>query len=152
MELLVGPAKSLPPDLGDLVAASQREGFGAVVKLRDAWQAGGNRFDNRGEALFAARRDGVLVGVCGLNADPYCDDRRVGRVRHLYVHPATRRHGVATALVTAVVGHAAGYFDVLRLRTDREDANAFYLARGFTAVEGDLECTHRLQMTTGSGR
>ncbi len=149
VDLLVQPVKSLPPDLHVLMAASQREGFGAVVKLRDAWEAGTNKFDRGGEVLLAAHRGVELVGVCGLNVDPYCDDVRVGRIRHLYVHPDVRREGVATEVLKAVVRYAAGNFDVLRARTDREDGVAFYLASGFVAVEGDPKCTHRLPMTDG---
>lgn len=148
MELLVQPVTSLPRDLEVLVTASLREDFGAVVKLRDAWKAGTNRFDRKGELLLAARQGDDLVGVCGLNVDLYCDAPRVGRVRHLYVHPDVRRHGVATDLLRTVVRHATGKFDVLGLRTHRDDAAAFYLARGFVEVEGDEACTHQLRLAT----
>jgi hypothetical protein len=40
-----------------------------------------NRFSRPGEALLIAERGGRWVGVCGLNVDPYLDDRRVGRDR-----------------------------------------------------------------------
>jgi hypothetical protein len=36
-----------------------------------------------GEALFVARVGERVVGVCGLNVDPYTAEPRVGRVRHL---------------------------------------------------------------------
>ena len=76
----------LPPDrLADLIAESEREGFALVRRLVDDWESGDNRFDRPGEALFAVVADGRVLGVCGLNIDPYLPGGRVGRVRHLYV-------------------------------------------------------------------
>lgn len=144
---LIQPLETLPADLAELVAASEREDFGALATLRDAWQAGTNRFDRECEILLAARRDGQLVGICGLNRDPYCEDPRVGRVRHLYVHPGARRTGVATQLLEEVLRRAIGNFELLRLRTHRQDAAAFYLARGFAAVDDEPDCTHLLRLT-----
>jgi hypothetical protein len=55
----------LPVDLlGALVVESERSGYGLVCRLVDDWVTGVNRFDRPGEALFAAWRDGELVGVC----------------------------------------------------------------------------------------
>lgn len=75
----------LPEGLDALVRESVGEGFSGLQRLQQAWQDGRNRFERSGEALFAARAGGRLVGVCGLNVDPYLDDSSVGRVRHLYV-------------------------------------------------------------------
>src|SRR5262249_55224381 len=77
-----------------LAEDSEQAGWRFVGRLADEWAAGSNRFGQPGEALFAARVAGVLVGVCGLNADPYAANPRVGRVRRLYVHSAHRRQGI----------------------------------------------------------
>jgi GNAT superfamily N-acetyltransferase len=138
----------LPPDgLADLVAESERLGFRFVRRLRDEWAAGVNRFDRPGEALFAASLDGRVVGVCGLNADPYASDPRVGRVRHLYVLVAYRRAGIGRRLVAEVVTAARGTFDRLRLRTDDPDAARFYERLGFRPRAGLEHCTHALELT-----
>jgi GNAT superfamily N-acetyltransferase len=63
--------------------------------------SGTNRFNKRGEAIFAASAAGALIGVCGLNVDPYASDPRVGRVRHLYVLSGFRQLGVGRQLVEA---------------------------------------------------
>src|SRR5438128_1732301 len=107
-----------PPDhLAELVAESEREGLAFLRRLVKEWESGDNRFDQPGEALFAAVSGDGVVGVCGLNVDPYLPAGRVGRVRHLYVAAGFRRRGIGAGLVAAVILAARGAFDRLRLRT-----------------------------------
>ncbi|MEW5928634.1 MAG: GNAT family N-acetyltransferase [Gemmatimonadota bacterium] len=136
----------LPPpwaDLAPLVEESEREGFGFLVRLRREFLDGGNRFDAPGEALLGCLRGAELVGVGGLNRDPYSPEPRVGRLRHLYVAAAQRRGGVGRMLVAALVEAARPHFDVLQLRTDTEAAARFYEALGFAPV-ASLHATHML--------
>jgi GNAT superfamily N-acetyltransferase len=88
----------------------------------------------------------MLIGVCGLNVDPYSVEPRVGRLRHLYVHPSARRSGVGSALVNIITDCARSHFDVLQLKTDRTDARQFYAALGFEIVSGDEFVTHRRRL------
>ena len=133
----------MPSDrLADLVVESQREGFAFVRRLVNEWESGDNRFDRPGEALFAAVADGRVVGVCGLNVDPYLPGGRVGRVRHLYVAAAFRRRGIGAGLVEAVIRTAHGTFDRLRLRTDSEPAARFYESLGFRRTDDEPDGTH----------
>jgi len=76
-----------PPidQLNPLVMEAAETGFHALSRLLTEWQSGRNRFDQPREAIFIATDDGHIVGVCGLNRDPYLGDPTVGRVRHLYV-------------------------------------------------------------------
>lgn len=138
--------EDLPPGIDGLATSADAEGFPAVETLRARWHDASNRFDRHGEMLCAAWAGDRLVGICGLNIDPYVDDPRTGRVRHLYVLPMWRRNGVATALLRTVIRSAVGDFRVLRLRTDRRDADAFYVAVGFQRVEGVEACTHVLPL------
>lgn len=136
----------LPPpwaDLAPLVEESERDGFGFLVRLRREFQDGGNRFDAPGEALLGCWNGPELVGVGGLNRDPYSPEPRVGRLRHLYVGAAHRRCGVGRMLVAALVEAARPHFDVLRLRTDTEAAARFYEALGFAPVSSP-HATHRM--------
>lgn len=136
-----------PESLGALLAAADTEGHNLVRRLVDDWASGANRFNRPGEALFeAVADDDVVVGVCGLNVDPFVGDPRLGRLRHLYVHPQWRRQGVGRQLVAAVLEAAAGCFDVVRLRTGRPEAVALYERVGFEPVAGDAHCTHRFQI------
>ena len=131
--------------LEHLRAESSREGFRFLERLCEEWESGANRFDAPGEALFLATVDGRVVGVCGLNRDPYAHGPRIGRVRRLYVLSAHRRTGIGRALLEAVIARARDSFDLLRVRT--ESADAFCTARGFRRDDSDPEATHVLELT-----
>jgi len=144
-ELRIERITELPDDLGELITLSLREDFDAVRRTRDDWVSGVNRFDRPGEILFEARVRLHLVGICGLNRDPYAQSSEVGRVRHLYVAPAFRRRGVGRLLVSKVIEHASRNFARLRLRTLRADADQFYVALGFRRAVGEPEATHEIE-------
>jgi GNAT superfamily N-acetyltransferase len=129
-----------------LMEESRREGYWMLVRLHDGWTSRRNQFRKRGEALFGAWSGKEFVGVCGLNVDPYFPGPGQGRVRHLYVQPALRRHGVGRQLVEAVIERASAGFTVLNLRAPAE-AFAFYEALGFLRVEGAEFLTHRMVLS-----
>ena len=70
-----------------------------IVDQQELWTITPQTTVREAAKLMAQRRigaamvlsEGRLVGVCGLNVDPYLDDPSVGRVRHLYVLVAARR-------------------------------------------------------------
>ena len=135
----------LPIDrLEPLVAQAAATGFQALARLQDEWQSGVNRFDQPGEALFIAADNGCVIGICGLNQDPYLHDPTVGRVRHLYVAVEHRRKGIGSQLVRAVMGAAKGRFTRLRLRTDSPGADGFYLSLGFMRFTAEPACSHQV--------
>jgi GNAT superfamily N-acetyltransferase len=131
-----------------LVAESEREGWQFVRRLKTDWETGSNRFDQPGEALFAAWVDGILVGVCGLNADPYTLDQSVGRVRRLYVLREFRGRGIGRNLVQAVIQSAGDRFRSLRVRTESFAAGRLYERLGFVSLVGVAECTHTLTLSS----
>ena len=137
----------LPADrVAPLIVESEQAGLRFVRRLVEEWAIGQNRFDRPGEALFGALMDGRLVGVCGLNVDPYAGGPRVGRVRHLYVLRAYRRRGVGRRLVGAVLEVARGPFATLRLSTEDPAAARLYESLGFRRHEGDVRCTHLTEL------
>jgi GNAT superfamily N-acetyltransferase len=128
--------------LDGLIAESSALGFRFLRRLADEWYAGTNRFDGPGEALFMATCNRTVVGVCGLNIDPYAQDARTGRVRHLYVVARCRRAGVGQALVAQVVAAASPTFARLTLRSNTAEGDAFYRAIGFSQADGIAEASH----------
>ena len=142
-ETSIRRADALPPSLELLAGDALAQGFRIVNALIDDWAAGRNRFERPGEALYIADLDGIVVGVCGVNHDPYAADLGIGRVRRLYVSSEHRRRGIATALIRRLVDDARPKFRLLRLRTLDEDACRFYESQGFEPVRDDPYCTHR---------
>lgn len=143
------PAELLAP----LVHDSELDGCRHVRRLADEWESGSNRFDRAGERFFVARTSERIVGVCGLNVDPFIQEaviqEAVGRVRRLYVLRAYRGQGIGRRLVQAVIAAGSGHFDVLRVRTGNPQTDTFYEKLGFQPVADVADCTHTLKLTPG---
>lgn len=138
----------LPVDrLSNLLAESHQEGFRSVHRLIEDWKTGTNRFDRPGEALFVAEQNNCLVGVCGLNYDPYCMNSTTGRVRRLYVLPEYRRLGIGRALVEEVIIDARSNFDWLHVRTNNPTGDRFFQDLGFVVAASEEHVTHKLNLT-----
>lgn len=145
--VLVERLTELPRNgLEALVVESEGAGLSFVRRLAEEWAGGRNRFDGAGEALFAALASGRVIGVCGLNVDPYTAAPRVGRVRHLYVLAAHRRRGAGAQLVRTVIAAARGPFDTLRLSARNPVAARLYESIGFEPLAGAADCTHVLAL------
>ena len=148
---LIETLNELPADrVRVLLADSEATGSRIVRRLVEEWAAHTNRFDRPGEALFGAGVGGRLVGVCGLNIDPYAGDDRIGRVRRLYVLTGSRRLGIGKLLVKQVIDSARDRFDSLCLRTNAAAAARLYLGMGFRECTGMGEFTHVLQLARSS--
>lgn len=132
--LTVSRLLSLPAALAALEREAVGEGFGMITRLQKEWESGTNRFDREGEILLGSFRADRLIGIGGLNHDPYINDPRIGRLRHLYVMKNERRAGIGRSLVEGILVHATSNFDSVRLWSDR--AASFYDCLGFVRVSG----------------
>nr|WP_124363054.1 GNAT family N-acetyltransferase [Pseudomonas sp. R3-52-08] len=135
----------LPPQILDLEKAAVAEGFRFLTRLTTDWESGTNRFDAPGECLMAAYLKQQLVGIGGLSVDPFTHDR-TGRLRRMYVAPASRGQQVGRRLVSALLAHAALHFERVRLYTDTIEGDIFYLSCGFIRTE-DTHASHFVQIT-----
>jgi GNAT superfamily N-acetyltransferase len=138
-------------DVQGLAAASEAEGFRFVRRLWEEYLSQVNRFDKEGEALFFAQAGASVIGVGGLNRDPYTGNPKVGRVRHLYVAPPFRRHGAGSQIVTAIVAAARSHYDMLTLRTNNPAADVFYQTLGFVPTVDIPQATHVLHLNAKGG-
>lgn len=120
-----------PPPIGALADLASSEGYNFVARTLAEWQSGQNRFDQHNECFMLAHVGDEVVGMCGLNQDPYIDDAGVGRLRHLYVHPDYRSEKLGARLVAGCMAFAATRFEVVRLRTPGPRADVFYDKLGF---------------------
>jgi N-acetylglutamate synthase-like GNAT family acetyltransferase len=146
MDIVINRLDGLPPDIGfELLQASIRENFSPIQWLIDQWKDGQNQFSLPGEALYEARDGDRLIGVCGINQDPYVDSKlRLGRIRRLYVLPEYRRQGVGRKLVLRATVDAHSHFSEINLRTFDTQSAKFFEAIGFVMVEGNAQKTHQM--------
>lgn len=122
------------------------EGHGFCGVFLEEWRSGHNRFDQDGELFLVATVDGAVVGMGGLNRDPFVGDPRIARLRRLYVSEDARRRSTGRRLVAALVDHArACCFHAVRVRTHDPVASAFYERLGFEP-SAEADATHRLSL------
>jgi len=138
----VSQIKILPDDLPELATKARNEGFRFLDRLAQEFADGKNTFAKTGEALFEVRDEGRLVGVGGLNIDPYGGDCTAGRVRRLYVDPDHRGNGIGKILMGAIEDVARDSFSELRLLTDTTIGARFYDRLGYRSVSGHEHVSH----------
>lgn len=146
MDIVINRMNELPSDISsELLQASIEEDFAPIQWLIEHWREGQNQFSLPGEALYEARHGDRLIGVCGINQDPYVDSKlRLGRIRRLYVLPEFRRQGAGRKLVLRAIEEAHSHFSEINLRTLDKQSAKFFEAIGFVKVEGDSSRTHRM--------
>jgi GNAT superfamily N-acetyltransferase len=146
MDIVINRLDGLPTDISyELLQASILEDFAPVQWLIEHWREGNNQFSLPGEALYEARHGVRLIGICGINQDPYGNSElSLGRIRRLYVLPEYRRQGVGRKLVLRAIGDAHSHFSEINLRTFDKQSAKFFEAIGFVRVEGKAHKTHQL--------
>ncbi|KAB8138110.1 GNAT family N-acetyltransferase [Gracilibacillus oryzae] len=131
-----------------LIDDSISEGYKFINRLVDEYTSGNNKFDKTGESLYVAKIGGEVVGIGGLNIDPYLNLPDVGRVRHLYVLRKNRGVGLGKELLNTIIAEAKGNFRTIRLSsTDDPAAQQLYIACGFSKVEGIYKASHILEIS-----
>ncbi|PQP83114.1 GNAT family N-acetyltransferase [Paenibacillus sp. PCH8] len=133
-------------ELVAMLAESSSEGFRHIGRLIHEYESGINTFEQEDEALFECRIHDKVVGICGLNRDPYSEVTDTGRIRRLYVMREFRRHGVGRRLIDAVILKAENHYARLVLYTDQPVAGFFYHTLGFSEVTGREKITHVLEL------
>lgn len=128
--------------LQPLLDASLREGYTFIQKLWDEYESGAVPFTEPGALLLGGFVDSQLAAVGGVHPDPYLNVPTIGRIRHVYVQPQLRRHGVGALLVQALMAQSAAHFTTFTLRTMTEHGCAFYEALGFSAQPRFAQASH----------
>ena len=141
--LLIAATTPDDPGFVALRTESLEQHFNMLRRLAENWQSGKNRFNAPGETLLGAFVNHQLVGVCGINSDPFSPQPRAGRIRHLYVSEKCRGLGIGKQLLTVVMADASIWFDFLNTHAP-DTAYGFYRQAGFTLVSDEPRVTHRL--------
>ena len=133
--------------IAHLIKESLSQRFRFIERLVRDYRSGTNCFNQTGEALFVALLQDVIIGIGGLNRDPYVNNPKIGRLRHLYVESAFRRRGVGRLLVSQIIHEASQHYQILTLRTDTTAAAKFYQKLGFKTQPNWEHTTHHLQLS-----
>lgn len=128
-----------------LKSESISAGFNMLRRLEENWLNRQNCFDKPGEKLSGFFVDGLLIGVCGLNHDPYILSAHAGRLRHLYVGIEWRRQQVGITLLRSVLEGCERWFDFINTNAP-QSAFIFYERAGFTQLSDSDKVTHRLYL------
>lgn len=131
-------------DIHPLLQPSLDEGYTFLQRLWDEYQSGINRFDTEGAILLGVKADEQIIGVGGVQKDPYLNQQMIGRIQHLYILSAYRRTGVGRHLMHTLIDHARSHFTILTLRTLTEHGSAFYNSLGFSSQPRFASATHWL--------
>ena len=75
LRLLIEPVTPDEPGYIALKTESTALNFNMLRRLEENWERGENRFNAPGEKLLGAFLNGKLVGICGLNRDPFSRSR-----------------------------------------------------------------------------
>ncbi|MEZ5553805.1 MAG: GNAT family N-acetyltransferase [Pseudomonadales bacterium] len=129
-----------------LAEIAKAEGHNNIQTLVAEFRSGKNRFLKEGEVLLGAFVDDELVGIGGLNVDPYETEDIVARVRRLYVLPDFRRRGIATRLMRQIERKAAQHFRRIQLYTNSGSASQFYSRLGYSKVSDRRKVSHEKRL------
>ncbi|WP_410982849.1 GNAT family N-acetyltransferase [Bacillus cereus] len=80
-----------------------------------------------GECLYGVFQGEVLIGIGGINQDPYTKAKAVGRLRRFYISKAYRRKGIGNLLLKKILSDAKKHFQIVVLYTDTEQGSQFYI-------------------------
>ena len=108
--------------------------FGSSVELEQAFDDARFRRMLRDNFVFAAVRDGAMIGVVAWRAGGTPKLAHVGSIWGMYVAPAERGRGTGEALLRALVDHARQSVEALKLSVtvDNGSAERLYGRCGFT--------------------
>src|SRR6476646_6976394 len=139
------PGRPLPDTVAALAQRGLEEGEQFLSRLQSEWADPQGPYAAPWALFIVAAIDGEAAGTAGLIRDPFLDDPRTGRLRHVYVAPPFRRRGVAEAMVRSCLAAAQSAFPRVRLRTHNPHAAVLYERYGFMARPDEPDATHVLE-------
>jgi len=131
--------------LDQILTESQKNGYGMIERLITEWESGATDFSGENEAYFAYEKHGEVLGVGGINEEPYLRIKEYGRMRHLYVLKKWRRKGVGREIVSATIEFAKDHYNLMTLMTPKDgSADVFYESLGFKKCDSLERVSHTL--------
>ncbi len=133
--------------LDEILTESKECGYGMIERLITEWESGITDFSNKNEAYFAYEEYGKILGIGGINEEPYLRIKEYGRMRHLYVLKTWRHRGIGKEIVRATIEFAKAYYELVTLMTPKDgSADAFYESIGFKKCDSLERVSHTLAL------
>ncbi|EJV65226.1 hypothetical protein IEO_02322 [Bacillus wiedmannii] len=129
-----------------LVQESKEEGFNFLIKLKSEYENKINIFNKTGECLYGIFQGEKLIGIGGLNEDPYSENNKIGRVRRFYIVKEYRRKGLGRLLLVRIISDAKKHFNIVVLNTDTVQGDKFYTSSGFVKGIKFVGASHYLNL------
>lgn len=145
--MLITPINAVDSQVHRLGWIAAQDGHQNVTRLIRDYVSATNTFSDLGEVLVGAYDAGKLVGIGGLNIDPYEPEALVGRIRRLFVTPSHRRKGVGVCLMGSIETHAKTHFTRVQLFTSSPNAGRFYEKLGYQPVKNRHKVSHEKYFT-----
>ncbi|PHG12075.1 GNAT family N-acetyltransferase [Bacillus toyonensis] len=133
-------------EISHLVQDSKEGGFNFLIKLINEYENKINVFNKTGECLYGIFQGEKLIGIGGLNEDPYTENNKIGRVRRFYIAKEYRRKGLGRLLLVRILSDAKKYFNIVVLNTDTEQGDKFYTSGGFVKAKKYVRASHYLNL------
>ncbi|EEL34161.1 GNAT family N-acetyltransferase [Bacillus toyonensis] len=133
-------------EISHLVQDSKEGGFNFLIKLINEYENKINVFNKTGEYLYGIFQGEKLIGIGGLNEDPYTENNKIGRVRRFYIAKEYRRKGLGRLLLVRILSDAKKYFNIVVLNTDTEQGDKFYTSGGFVKGKKYVGASHYLNL------
>ncbi|WP_141519852.1 GNAT family N-acetyltransferase [Bacillus wiedmannii] len=114
-----------------LIEESKEEGFNFLIRLISEYENKINIFNKTGECLYGIFQGEKLIGIGGLNEDPYTENNKISRLRRFYIAKEYRRKGLGRLLLVRIISDAKKYFNIVVLNTDTVQGDKFYTSIGF---------------------
>lgn len=144
--MIIRTVDGITRDIESLAAQASSEAFDSVQHLVTEFASGTNRFDRPGECLLGVFDSGKIVGIGGVNMDPYEPASGAGRLRRLYVVKRLRRHGIGAQLLRNLEERAKPWFPRMQLFAPSQQAAAFYESMGYEH-QNRYKVSHSKQLT-----
>ncbi|PEA44609.1 GNAT family N-acetyltransferase [Bacillus wiedmannii] len=129
-----------------LVQESKEEGFNFLIRLISEYENKINIFNKTGECLYGIFQEEKLIGIGGLNEDPYSENNKIGRVRRFYIVKEYRRKGLGRLLLVRIISDAKKHFNIVVLNTDTVQGDKFYTSSGFVKGIKFVGASHYLNL------
>lgn len=123
------------------------EGFQFLNRLEEDWINNINRFNGEGEGYFKLQVNNQVVGVGGINNNPFDQaEKRVGRIRRFFILKQWRNRGLGSELLSHIIKEFSSAYETIQLKTDNRNACLFYEKYGFNIIDNDENVTHELKL------